>query len=85
MIVEQFDRQTLAKMEVALDSVCKRFPYGGKHNVRKHAAQSIVRCAKSGDTGLDALIDAGEHALEHSSIKPQHIQRRSGRCSPRSL
>jgi hypothetical protein len=63
MIVEQFDRQTLAKMEVALDSACKRFPYGGKHNVRKHAAQNIVRCARSRNTDLDALIDAGESAL----------------------
>jgi hypothetical protein len=85
MIVERFDRETMAKMEVALDTVCQRFPYGGKHDVRKHAAQSILRCAKSGNTGLDALVDAGERALEHSPIKPQRIQGRGSRYGIRSL
>jgi len=68
MIVEQFDRRTMAKMEAALDRVCERLPYGGKHNVRKRAAKNIVRCAKAGNTGLDALIDAGERAFKHSPI-----------------
>jgi hypothetical protein len=68
MIVEQFDRQTMAKMEAALGRVCERFPHGGKHNDRKRVAQGIVGCAKIGNTGLEALIEAGEHALEHPPI-----------------
>lgn len=63
MIVEQFDRQTMAKMEVALDRACARFPYDGKHSVRRRVAQGIVRCAKTGNTGFDALTEAGERAL----------------------
>ncbi len=63
MIVEQFDRRTMAKMELALDRACARFPHGGKHSIRKRVAQNIVRCAKAGNTGLVALTEAGERAL----------------------
>jgi hypothetical protein len=75
MIVDQFDRQTMVKMEAALGRVCERFPHGGNHNIRKRAAQVIVRCAKTGNTGLDALIEAGERALE----RPPLMSRRGAR------
>jgi len=77
MIVEQFDRQTMAAMEAALGRVCERFPHGGTHNVRRGAAQGFVRCAKTGNTGLDALIEAGECALEHPSIMGRGARRGS--------
>jgi hypothetical protein len=64
MIVEQFDRRTLAAMEVALDKVCGCWPQGGTHSLRKRVAQGIIRCAKSGNTGLDALTEAGQRAAE---------------------
>jgi ribosomal protein L37AE/L43A len=63
MIVEHFDRRTMAAMEVALEKVCACWPCGGKHNVRKRVAQSIIRCAKTGNTTLDALTEAGDRAL----------------------
>ncbi len=63
MIVEQFDRRTMAKMELALDRACARFPHGGRHNIRRRVAQNIVRCAKAGNTGLVALTEAGERAV----------------------
>ena len=63
MIAGHFDRRTMAAMEVALDRVCERWPNGGTHKVRKRAARGIIRCADTGHTGLDALIEAGEHAL----------------------
>ena len=75
MIVEQFDRQTMAKMEAALGRVCERFPQGGRHNDRMRAAQGIVGCAKIGNTGLEALIEAGERALE----RPPLMSRRGAR------
>jgi hypothetical protein len=43
MIVEQFDRRTMAAMELALEKACGRWSYGGKHNIRKRVAQSIIR------------------------------------------
>ena len=63
MIVEHFDRRTMAAMEVALEKACACWPNGGKHNLRKQVAQSIIRCAKTGNTSLDALTEAGECAL----------------------
>ena len=63
MIAGHYDRRTMAAMEVALDRVCERWPNGGTHKVRKRAARGIIRCADTGHTGLDALIEAGEHAL----------------------
>jgi hypothetical protein len=63
MIVERFDRRTMAAMEVALEKACACWPNGGQHNLRKRVAQSIVQCAKTGNTGLDALTEAGERAL----------------------
>ena len=63
MIVERFDRRTMAAMEVALEKACACWPNGGQHNLRKRVAQSIIQCAKTGNTSLDALTEAGERAL----------------------
>jgi hypothetical protein len=67
MIVEQFDRRTMAAMELTLERACGRWSYGGKHNIRKRVAQSIIRCARTGNTGLDALTEAGECAVAQLS------------------
>ncbi len=78
MIVEQFDRRTMAKMELALDRACERFPHGGKHNIRKRVAQNIVGCAKAGNTGLIALTEAGERALAQLSEQDVRRGKREG-------
>lgn len=62
MIVEHFDRRTMAAMEVALEKVCASWPYGGEHNLRKRVAQSIIRCADTRNTNLGALTEAGDRA-----------------------
>jgi hypothetical protein len=48
MIVERFDRRTMAAMEVALEKACACWPNGGKHNLRKRIARSIIRSAETG-------------------------------------
>jgi hypothetical protein len=63
MTVEQFDRRTMAAMEVALDRVCACWPHGGTHGLRKRIAQSIIRYAKTGNTSVDALTEAGQRAI----------------------
>lgn len=63
MIVEPFDRRTLAAMEVALEKACACRPNGGQHNLRKRVAQGILQCAKTGSTSLDALMEVGERAI----------------------
>ena len=67
MIVERFDRPTMAAMEVALEKACRCWPRGGKHNLRKRVAQSIIRCAETENTSLDALTAAAEHAVAQLS------------------
>jgi hypothetical protein len=61
-MIQDFDRRTLAKMELALDRVCGNTPLGEQHDVRKRVVQGIVRCAKSGSTSLGALKEAGERS-----------------------
>ena len=63
----------MAAMEVALEKACACWPNGGKHNLRKRLAQSIIRCAKTGNTTLDALTEAGERAL--AQLPPQRGRR----------
>jgi len=63
MIVERFDRRTMAAMEIALEKACACWPNGGQHNLRKRVAQSIIQCAKTGSTSLDVLVEAGERAI----------------------
>lgn len=67
MTVELFDRRTMASMEVALETACRRWPHGGKHKLRKRVAQAIVRCAKTENTTLDALTAAAEQAVAQLS------------------
>jgi hypothetical protein len=78
MIVEQSDRRTMAAMELALERACERWPYGGKHNVRKRVAQSIIRCAQAGNTSLDALIEAGECTVAQLSQSRQRSVKLKG-------
>jgi hypothetical protein len=69
MIVERFDCRTMAAMGEALERACERWPNGGTHKLRKRVAQSIIRCAETGNISLDALTEAGERAL--AQLPPQ--------------
>jgi hypothetical protein len=66
MIADDFDSRTFANMTVALDRVCERRADGENHRLRKLVARHIVRCAKSGHTGLAALTQAGKRALSRA-------------------
>jgi len=63
MIVDGFDFSTLARMDAALEKVCRGRPGGDRHDVRKRVAESIILCARGGKTGLGRLVEAGERAL----------------------
>lgn len=78
MIVEHFDRRTMAAMEVALEKACACWPNGGKHNLRKQVAQSIIRCAKTGNTALDALTEAAERALAQLTQSSKRVAKLEG-------
>jgi hypothetical protein len=63
MIEGSFEPRIQANMDVALERVCGKSPYGERHDVRKRVAKAILQCAKSGKTALGALTEAGERAL----------------------
>jgi len=73
MIVERFDRRAMAAMGEALEKACERWPNAGTNRLRKRVAQSIIRCAETGNISLDALTEAGERAL--AQLPPQRGRR----------
>jgi hypothetical protein len=59
MIMESFDRQTLAKMEIALEQACGLVSTGSqKHRSRRYIAKRIMECASNGNRDLDSLTTA---------------------------
>jgi len=63
IIIESFDRRTLAAMEVALDRSCEGLGFDrDQHDARRHIASKILECALRGDRALDALTHAGRVA-----------------------
>jgi hypothetical protein len=63
MILESFDRRTLANMEAALDRVCEGRPDCMDHELRSLIADALVQCARKGRTTIGALTEAGQGAL----------------------
>lgn len=59
LILESFDRRTLAKMEIALEQACGFVSTGRqKHRSRRYIARQIIECALNGDRSLDCLTTA---------------------------
>jgi hypothetical protein len=59
MIMGSFDRQTLAKMEIALEQACGLVSTGSqKHRSRRYIAKRIIECASNGNRDLDSLTTA---------------------------
>jgi len=56
LILDSFDPQTLAKMEIALGQACAVVSTGSqKHRSRRYIAKRIVKCASRGNRDLDSL------------------------------
>jgi hypothetical protein len=65
MISENFDRRTLANMEIALERACAMLSTGSeKHRARRHIASRIIRCAESGNRTLGSLTAAAVAAAQ---------------------
>jgi hypothetical protein len=77
MILESFDRQTLAKMEIALEHGCGAVLTGGqKHRSRRYIAKQIMACASKGNRELDSLTMAAVAAAEelNASREKKHAK-----------
>jgi hypothetical protein len=76
MITDTFDRQTIAKMEVALERACLVLPAGSeKHKARRIIAGKIVECANRGDASLSRLTEAGYAAAMQLSACTQSLSK----------
>jgi hypothetical protein len=62
MIEGTFDARTVARMNLALDQVCKTIVDGEAHSVRKRIARQIIKCARRGKTSIEELTSAGQRA-----------------------
>ena len=62
MMSSEFDRRTVAAMEIALEAACKGKPCGEDHEFRAFVGKSIIRCAKKGQKSFGALREAAEAA-----------------------
>jgi hypothetical protein len=80
MIMESFDRQTLAKMEIALEQACGLVSTGSqKHRSRRYIAKRIIECASNGNRDLDSLTTAAL-AAARSSMRAENKRARLLYC-----
>ena len=69
-ILESFDRQTLARMEIALERACDFVSTGSqKHRSRRYIAKQIIACASNGDPSLDSLTIAAISAARQLNAR----------------
>lgn len=64
----KLDQRTVANMDVALESICRKLPNnGGDHETRKYVAKKLLQAARKGNTRLGALEDVARRALQDLS------------------
>ena len=78
MIFDEFDRKTMANMEVALERVCQLYPDRlARHDARALVAAAILESARSGRTNLGQLTLAARQAVSRlRSTAPLHSKSR---------
>jgi hypothetical protein len=78
MILESFDRRTLADMEIALERACTVLANGSeKHRARRHIARRIIQCAENGNRTLGSLTAAAVAAAKELRARQQRKTARS--------
>jgi hypothetical protein len=77
MIIDTFDRRTIAKMEVALERACMLLPTDGeKHRARRIIAGKIIECANRGDATLSRLTEVGYAAAVQLNCFGQSVRKK---------
>ncbi len=59
----EFNAHSPAHMEMLLEEVCNRLPYGGDHQTRKYVAKRLIDAARSGKTCRDDLLQIALRAM----------------------
>jgi hypothetical protein len=60
MITQEFDKKTIAKMDLALERACRYLP---DHDARRFVAKRIIECATAHTQTLAGLTEAGRQAV----------------------
>ena len=63
--VSEFDNQTAANMDAALERACRML----SHAIRRMIAQQIIDCVRGGSIELDELTAAGVNAIGSLGLK----------------
>ena len=61
--MKQLSDRTLANMETVLEEVCRDFPHGGDHELRRHVAQKLKESAEEGRSTLVELRSVAQAGL----------------------
>jgi hypothetical protein len=86
LILESFDRRTLAKMEIALEHACGLVSTGRqKHRSRRYIARHIIERASNGDRSLDSLTSAAIAAAKELNANRQPRMRDGARAASLGL
>jgi hypothetical protein len=67
MIMQEFDRKTVAKMDLALERACRYLP---DHDARRFVATRIIACARTHTQTLAGLTGAGRQAVADLTERP---------------
>ena len=79
MISENFDRRTLANMEVALERACALLASDAEnHRARRHIASRIISCAEAGNRTLGSLTAAAVAAAQELRTKRSRLAGKAG-------
>src|SRR4051794_22450971 len=85
MISDEFDRRTLANMEVALERMCQRFPDRlAGHEARKKIAAAILKSAAEGKRNLGELTAAARAAAAKLGLTGNEREAGKDRARPRT-
>jgi len=80
MIIDTFDRRTMAKMEVALERACLLLATGSeKHQTRRIIAGRIIECANRGDASLSRLTEVGYAAAIQLNCLGQSVRKKKAK------
>jgi hypothetical protein len=61
--MKTLSERTLANMETVLEEVCRDFPHGGDHELRRHVAAKLKESAEEGRATLAELRAVAQAAM----------------------
>jgi hypothetical protein len=67
MNMARLDERTRANLDVALEEVCREFPHGGDHALRKKIALRLLQSARKGNISITGLSTVAQTAMAEAT------------------